>query len=146
LRAEGFSCSLDILYEGLGISKLQFLIKKRYTKFSAVFFFVFWSSIPWIRIHFKCRIRIRMRIQCDRIHNTGRKGTARHVFRNFSTSLIKLYSVCSVCFLLATEALYDLSRKYLKDEYLAYKGRKTTSQSAKILSMIGQVCSILRRK
>jgi hypothetical protein len=29
LRAEGFSCSLDVLYGGLGISKLQFLIKKR---------------------------------------------------------------------------------------------------------------------
>ncbi len=29
LRAEGFSCSLDGLYEGLEISKLQFLIKKR---------------------------------------------------------------------------------------------------------------------
>jgi hypothetical protein len=28
LRAEGFSCSLSILYGGLGISKLQFLIKK----------------------------------------------------------------------------------------------------------------------
>jgi hypothetical protein len=27
LRAEGFSCSLDVLYGGLGISKLQFLIK-----------------------------------------------------------------------------------------------------------------------
>jgi hypothetical protein len=27
-RAEGFSCSLGILYRGLGISKLQFLIKK----------------------------------------------------------------------------------------------------------------------
>ncbi len=25
LRAEGFSCSLDVLYEGLGISRLQFL-------------------------------------------------------------------------------------------------------------------------
>ncbi len=32
--------------------------------------------------------------------------------------------MCSVCFLLATEALYDLSRKYLKDEYLAYKEEK----------------------
>jgi hypothetical protein len=32
--------------------------------------------------------------------------------------------VCTVCFLLATEALYDLSRKYLKDEYLAYKETK----------------------
>jgi hypothetical protein len=28
LRAEGFSCSFGLLYEGLGISKLQFLIKK----------------------------------------------------------------------------------------------------------------------
>jgi hypothetical protein len=28
LRAEGFSCSLDVLYVGLGINKLQFLIKK----------------------------------------------------------------------------------------------------------------------
>jgi hypothetical protein len=29
LRAEGFSCSLDVVYGGLGISKLpQFLIKK----------------------------------------------------------------------------------------------------------------------
>jgi hypothetical protein len=28
LRAEGFSCSLGVLYGGLEISKLQFLIKK----------------------------------------------------------------------------------------------------------------------
>jgi hypothetical protein len=50
-----------------------------------------------------------------------------------------MYFVCSVCFLLATEALYDLSRKYLKDEYLAYKeGKTTTSKSAKMLLMIGQ--------
>jgi hypothetical protein len=28
LRTEGFSCSLDVLYGGPGISKLQFLIKK----------------------------------------------------------------------------------------------------------------------
>jgi hypothetical protein len=28
LRDEGFSCSLGVLYRGLGISKLQFLIKK----------------------------------------------------------------------------------------------------------------------
>ncbi len=36
-RAEGFSFSLDVLYEGLGISKMQFLIKKDTTCFSAVF-------------------------------------------------------------------------------------------------------------
>jgi hypothetical protein len=28
LRAESFSCSLGVLYGGLGISKLQFFIKK----------------------------------------------------------------------------------------------------------------------
>ncbi len=38
LKDESFSCSLNVLYGGLGISKLQFLIKKRYTKLSAVFF------------------------------------------------------------------------------------------------------------
>jgi hypothetical protein len=27
-RAEGFSCSLGVLYRGLGIGKLQILIKK----------------------------------------------------------------------------------------------------------------------
>ncbi len=65
LRAEGFSCSLDVLYGGLGISKLQFFLsknwKKRYTKkISAVFFnyiflvikigsgSVFGSGVTWI--------------------------------------------------------------------------------------------------
>ncbi len=28
MRAEGFSCSLDVLYEGLGMSKWQFVINK----------------------------------------------------------------------------------------------------------------------
>ncbi len=32
MRAEGFSCSLDVLYGGLGIIKLQFLIKKELLK------------------------------------------------------------------------------------------------------------------
>jgi hypothetical protein len=45
LRAEGFSCSLDVPYGGLGIIKLQFLIKKKIKKISAVFFFFnFWPS------------------------------------------------------------------------------------------------------
>ncbi len=39
LRAEGFSCSLGVLYGGLGISKLQFLIRKIEIKFPAVNFF-----------------------------------------------------------------------------------------------------------
>jgi hypothetical protein len=29
LRAEDFSCSLDVLYGGIGISKLQWLTKKK---------------------------------------------------------------------------------------------------------------------
>jgi hypothetical protein len=39
LRAEGFSCSLGVLYGGLGISKLQFLIKKIEIEFPAIIFF-----------------------------------------------------------------------------------------------------------
>ena len=39
LRAEGFSCSLGVLYGGLGIGKLQFLIKKIEIKFPAIIFF-----------------------------------------------------------------------------------------------------------
>ncbi len=41
LRAEGFSCTLGVLYGGLGISKLQFLIKKMTIKFIVVNFFQF---------------------------------------------------------------------------------------------------------
>jgi hypothetical protein len=47
---EGFPCSLDLLYGGLGISKLQFLIKKRYLKKFQFFSFIFCSSKPWIHI------------------------------------------------------------------------------------------------
>jgi hypothetical protein len=39
LRAEGFSCSLGVLYGGLGISKLQFLIKKNRNQISSYKFF-----------------------------------------------------------------------------------------------------------
>jgi hypothetical protein len=46
LRAEGFSCSLAVLYGGLEISKLQFLIKKIEIKFPAINFFNFRSSNP----------------------------------------------------------------------------------------------------
>jgi hypothetical protein len=41
LRADGFSCSLGDLYGGLGISKLQFLIRKMEIKFPAINFFQF---------------------------------------------------------------------------------------------------------
>jgi hypothetical protein len=41
LRAEGFSWSLGVLYGGLGLIKLQFLIKKIETKFPAINLFQF---------------------------------------------------------------------------------------------------------
>jgi hypothetical protein len=41
LRAKGFSCSLGVLYGGLVISKLQFVIKKIEIKFPAINFFQF---------------------------------------------------------------------------------------------------------
>ncbi len=50
LRAESFSCSLGVLYGGLGISKLQILIKKIKIKFLVVNFFQFWIIRLWIRI------------------------------------------------------------------------------------------------
>jgi hypothetical protein len=52
LRAEGFSCGLDVLNGWQGISKLQFLMKKLYLKNFQQYFFNFCSSKPWIRIRF----------------------------------------------------------------------------------------------
>ncbi len=47
LRVEGFSCSLDVLYGGLGISKLQFFfIKKRVNKFVGCIFLIFGHQNP----------------------------------------------------------------------------------------------------
>jgi hypothetical protein len=50
LRAEGFSCSLGVLYGGLGISKWQFLIKELKIQFPAVIFYFILGLKPWIRI------------------------------------------------------------------------------------------------
>ena len=50
LRTEGFSGSLGVLYGGLGISELQFLIKKIKIKFLVVIFFQFYIIKLWIRI------------------------------------------------------------------------------------------------
>jgi hypothetical protein len=44
LRTEGFFSNLDVLYGGLGIGKLQFLIKKKKKKISAVISFQFLES------------------------------------------------------------------------------------------------------
>ncbi len=60
-RAEGFSCCLDVLYGGLGISKIAICDQKKIFKNVHLyfFFFSFWSSKSWIRIriHLKCWIR-----------------------------------------------------------------------------------------
>ena len=40
-NAKGFSCSLGVLYGGLGVSKLQFFIKKIKIKFLVEIFFQF---------------------------------------------------------------------------------------------------------
>ncbi len=44
MRAEGFACRLSVLYRGLGISKLQFLIKKTYIFLSALIFCQFFVT------------------------------------------------------------------------------------------------------
>jgi hypothetical protein len=49
LRAEGFSCSLDVLYGGIGIRQLQFLIKLKKLSnfcFSSKFFSIFGHKTP----------------------------------------------------------------------------------------------------
>ncbi len=46
LRAEGFFYNLNILYGGLGIGKLQFLIKKEKKNFSCNFFSIFGHLSP----------------------------------------------------------------------------------------------------
>jgi hypothetical protein len=65
-KAEGFSCSLGVLYGGLGMGSKNIKIK-----FRAVIFFQFWFIKPWIRIRIrnkkKCWIRIR--IKSMRIRN-----------------------------------------------------------------------------
>ncbi len=59
LRAEGFSCSWVVLNRGLGISKQQFMIKKRLNFFPAENYFNYWSSNHWIQI----RINIQPKMQ-----------------------------------------------------------------------------------
>ncbi len=63
-RDENFSCSLDVLFGGLGINKLQFLIKIIQFLFPLEIFPNFWSSNPWIQDgdpHWKkCLIRFHL--------------------------------------------------------------------------------------
>ncbi len=59
LRAEGFSCSMEVLWGALWISKLKFKKKIFFTRFLSQFVVI---KTPWIRIHLKWWIQI---------HNTG---------------------------------------------------------------------------
>ncbi len=63
LRAEGFSCCSDVLIEAQGYVNCHFLTKKDSKKIFSSIFFNFRSSKPWIRIQ--------IRIEWLRIHNTG---------------------------------------------------------------------------
>jgi hypothetical protein len=46
LRAEGFSCSLDVLHGGIGISKLQYFYEKKFSDVKKLQYLVI---NPWIR-------------------------------------------------------------------------------------------------
>ncbi len=81
LWAVGFFCNLDILYGGLGIGKLQFLITKFFFFSCNFFFFNFRSLKLWIRIGSgsvsgsvlvsSLNIWIRIRKKWIRIRNTA---------------------------------------------------------------------------
>jgi hypothetical protein len=59
LRAEGFSCSLCVLYGGLGITKLQFFSKKYPIFFSCKLFSIFYHQNPGFRTGSRSRSAIR---------------------------------------------------------------------------------------
>ncbi len=63
MRAEGFSCSLDILYAGLVIRKLRLSIKKYIKKFVAVAFstsVINTLDADWIQIRIRFGIQPKM--------------------------------------------------------------------------------------
>jgi hypothetical protein len=64
LRAEGFFYNLDILYGGLGIGKLQFLIKIKIKKIFCCNFFQFLVikalDPDWIRIRIRIGVHPKM--------------------------------------------------------------------------------------
>jgi hypothetical protein len=64
LRVEGFFCNLNVLYGGIGISKLQFFIKKIFCfVFSCKFFSVFGHQSPGSRSGSVFSLKYRIRIQ-----------------------------------------------------------------------------------
>ncbi len=75
LKAEGFSCSVDVLYGDPAMSLLKFLIKNIVNNFLAGSFCHFWSSKAWIQIRIgiqiQCWIWMQIRNQWSRIRNTA---------------------------------------------------------------------------
>jgi hypothetical protein len=86
LRATGFSCSFGGLYQGLWISKFEFLIKKIKVKFPAII---------RIRNENKCLIGIRIRIRIKRIR-IGNQDFLGKKTQNMSTSnlAVLLHYLC----------------------------------------------------
>ncbi len=98
LRAEGFSCTSDVLYSGQGIStvpKLQF-DQKISKLFVTKFFSKFWSSNTRSGSVFSLKCWIRNRTQRIRIRNIGKNSpleskkqtlTLKHIKHNKNTVL-----------------------------------------------------------
>jgi hypothetical protein len=72
LRAKGFSCSLDVLFGGLRMCKLKFLIIKSRNFFPAVKFYKNRSSKSWIRI--QVRLDLKHRFLCNLLSSGGGLG------------------------------------------------------------------------
>ncbi len=112
LKDEDFTCSLDVLYGGLGISELKFLIKN-FNFFSPVKVFQFFVIKPLnpdrirIRICQICWIRIRIRIEtnadpqhCQRqLASNGKTSIVYYqtlsffAFRNFKKTKVRFFCV-----------------------------------------------------
>ncbi len=72
-RAEGFPVAGGVLFGGLRVSKLQFLIKKEKNLCSCLFSIFGHPNAGLVSgsgFKLKCWIRVRIRIQWIRIHNT----------------------------------------------------------------------------
>ncbi len=89
LRAENF-CRLDVFYGGLGISKLQSLIKKMSNVFSPVNFSNFWSSKPWIRIGIQPKM---LSAQCSMLYSMNPDSNNTGFFTSWIFLFRRLFSL-----------------------------------------------------
>jgi hypothetical protein len=115
LKAEGFSCSLCFLYGGLGITKLQFFIKKISSFFSAVNYFQF-LIIKTLDSELDSDPDTQLRKMLDpestksmRIHNPGLRTGRRHRVLTSTSDFDAQMS--GIKFLKGDENLRTVSRK-----------------------------------